>query len=338
MMEELRDERSRAELWRAAVKVPMYTVAFTPILVGSASAYADTGRFSFLTLVLFLTAAICIIAWLNLTNDVFDFDTGIDGNKAESVVNLCGGDKRSRAQVFRIANSFLIVGFASLLGLSFVPVFDPAVLIIMGFAVFGGYSYQGPPFRLGYLGLGEPICFTTWFMSVVAAYYSQLRLDPISARRLRSYGEGTGSTLSSFILLFENLSRPREYTILAAGLLVATPTALILLCSHFHQLEDDKAAGKRSPIVRLGTERASFVVCYCLLGMYTFQVYAWSVGMLPRLAAVLTLLTASKAYELAKFVRAFHDKPKRVRVAKYFAVRLHFLHGVALTLGYALTR
>lgn len=31
-------------------------------------------------------------------------------------------------------------------------------------------------------------------------------------------------------------------------------TTAILFCSHFHQIEGDTAAGKTSPLVRLGTE------------------------------------------------------------------------------------
>jgi len=39
-----------------------------------------------------MMAATCIIAWLNLTNDVFDSHTGVDkaDYKPESVVNLTG--------------------------------------------------------------------------------------------------------------------------------------------------------------------------------------------------------------------------------------------------------
>ncbi len=36
-------------------------------------------------------------------------------------------------------------------------------------------------------------------------------------------------------------------------------TSLVLFCSHFHQVKDDIAAGKRSPIARLGTKRGAEV-------------------------------------------------------------------------------
>ena len=40
-----------------------------------------------------------------------------------------------------------------------------------------------------------------------------------------------------------------------AALLVGLTTTSILFCSHFHQVEGDIAAGKMSPLVRLGTRR-----------------------------------------------------------------------------------
>lgn len=38
----------------------------------------------------------------------------------------------------------------------------------------------------------------------------------------------------------------------AASALVGVTVAAILFCSHFHQIEGDRAAGKMSPLVRLG--------------------------------------------------------------------------------------
>jgi 1,4-dihydroxy-2-naphthoate octaprenyltransferase len=40
---------------------------------------------------------------------------------------------------------------------------------------------------------------------------------------------------------------------------VGVTTTSILFCSHFHQIEGDAAAGKRSPLVRLGAARATQV-------------------------------------------------------------------------------
>jgi 1,4-dihydroxy-2-naphthoate octaprenyltransferase len=41
-----------------------------------------------------------------------------------------------------------------------------------------------------------------------------------------------------------------------SSVVVGITTTIILFCSHFHQIADDKAASKMSPLVRLGTANA----------------------------------------------------------------------------------
>ena len=95
----------------------------------------------------------------------------MDDTKPESVVRLLGGDvsedarKAAVNKVHAIALGCLGLGGAGLFYAASVMAFGAAantaytVLAMLGLAVFGGYAYQGPPFRLSYKGLGEPICF-----------------------------------------------------------------------------------------------------------------------------------------------------------------------------------
>ncbi|XP_050262224.1 2-carboxy-1,4-naphthoquinone phytyltransferase, chloroplastic-like [Quercus robur] len=64
------------------------------ISVGSAAAYFQTGIFSARRYFVLLASSVLIITWINLSNDVYDFDTGADKNKRESVVNLAGRTNR----------------------------------------------------------------------------------------------------------------------------------------------------------------------------------------------------------------------------------------------------
>jgi 2-carboxy-1,4-naphthoquinone phytyltransferase len=91
---------SKFKLWLAAIKPPMYSVAIVPILLGTTIAYRDTGICDRSILITFVTSAILILAWLNLSNDVFDADTGIDKNKVESIVNLTG----KKSLIFWLSN------------------------------------------------------------------------------------------------------------------------------------------------------------------------------------------------------------------------------------------
>ena len=287
---------SKRQLWLAAIKPPMYTVAVIPISFGTALAYWETGKFHLLTYLTFLLSAILIIAWLNLTNDVFDADTGIDVNKAHSVVNLTGNQNL----IFWLANLLLVLGLGGIVLLNYWQQ-DWTVLGIVTACCLLGYTYQGPPFRFGYLGLGEIICFVTFGpMAIAAAYYSQ---------------SGTFS-LSS----------------LWASLLIGLSTSIILFCSHFHQVEDDLAAGKKSPTVRLGTQTGAKVLHASVVLFYLLSFILLVLGTLPK-TIVIVLFSFPLALKLTQVVNENHDLPEQVKNSKFIAVNLHFVSGLLLCLG-----
>jgi 1,4-dihydroxy-2-naphthoate octaprenyltransferase len=284
------------KLWLAAIKPPMYSVAIAPIAMGTALAFAHTQIFQPQVFFTFLSAAILIIAWLNLSNDVFDSETGIDVNKAHSVVNLTG----NKTLVFWIANICLTLGILGILTLSWWQQ-DLTVVYLILICCFLGYTYQGPPFRLGYLGLGEIICFFTFGPGAVsAAYYSQ-----------------TGSF---------------SLEALAASTIIGISTSMILFCSHFHQVEDDLAAGKRSPIVRLGTKRGSQVLMWLTASIYLITIFLAIAGVLPWLT-LLVFASLPFAYRLVDHVTQYHDFPEKVSNSKFIAIHLYFVSSLLLIVG-----
>jgi 2-carboxy-1,4-naphthoquinone phytyltransferase len=290
-------EQPKFKLWLAAVKPPMYTVAIIPITVGSAVAYSQTQFIDLNILRTFLGAAIAIIAWMNISNDVFDSDTGIDLNKAESIVNLTG----NRNLMFWLGNLFLLLGLAGIGSIAWGQQ-DVTVVAIVLLCCLLGYTYQGPPFRLGYKGLGEIIC-TICFgpLALSAAYYSQTQSWSIAN--------------------------------LVASMIIGISTSLILFCSHFHQVKDDLAAGKLSPIVRMGTKMGARVLQWSTASIYVLTVIGVISKLFP-IATLLILLSLPLAFKLTSFVWEYHDRPEIVRTCKYLAVRLHFVSGLLLALGF----
>jgi 1,4-dihydroxy-2-naphthoate octaprenyltransferase len=290
-------EIPRSKLWMAAIKPPMYTVAVIPIWVGTAIAVAETGILDWQTFLTFLLSAILIIAWLNSSNDVFDAETGIDRNKHHSLVNLTG----NRALIFWLSTLFLMAGIAGIVAIAWWQR-DWTILAIVALCCVLGYSYQGPPFRLGYMGLGEPICFITFGpLAVTAAYYSQ-------AQQWASVGNWSASVI------------------------IGVTTSIILFCSHFHQVADDLAAGKRSPIVKLGTMQGARWLTGATLGVFILLVGFVVMGGLPpfSLLMVLSFPVARKMYQ---FVSTHHAEPATVSRCKFIAVEFHFWSGLLLGFG-----
>src|SRR5690242_16351292 len=140
----------KIKLWMAAIKPPMYSVAIMPVWIGTAVAFAEKKVFDLTVFSTFLVAAILILAWENISNDVFDSETGIDKNKHHSLVNLTG----NKRLIFWLGNFCLIAGLLGILAIAIWQK-DPTVFGISLLGCGLGYIYQGPPFRLGYQGLGE---------------------------------------------------------------------------------------------------------------------------------------------------------------------------------------
>ncbi|QFS43989.1 2-carboxy-1,4-naphthoquinone phytyltransferase [Nostoc sphaeroides] len=285
------------KLWMAAIKPPMYSVAIMPIWVGTAVAYAETKIFNGAVFSTFIAAAILILAWENISNDVFDSETGIDQNKHHSLVNLTD----NKPLIFWIGNLCLGLGLLGILAIAFWQQ-DLTVIGIILLCCALGYMYQGPPFRLGYQGLGEILCFFAFGpLAVEAAYYSQ--------------------------------TQTWSMTSLAVSVIVGIATTLILFCSHFHQVKDDIAAGKRSPIVRLGTAKGAQLLVWFTASIYPLTL----LFVLLRISPAWTLLSWVSlpfAVKLCRHVQENHNQPDKVSNCKFIAVAVHFWACLLFGLGF----
>ena len=287
------------KLWLAAIKPPMYSVAIMPILLGTAAAYAVTRTLDLPIFLTFLVSAILILAWENITNDVFDSETGIDQNKPHSLVNLT----RNKNLVFAIGNFCLGTGIFGIISISLWQR-DFTVLGLILLCCVLGYAYQGPPFRLGYQGLGEILCFFAFGpLGVAAAYYSQ--------------------------------TQSWSFTSFAAAILLGLTTSLVLFCSHFHQVEDDLAAGKKSPIVRLGTRRSALLLPWVCGSIFALTVGFVTMNLFP-IWSLLVFISLVPALRLCRHAWQFHDQPLKVSNCKFIAIHFHFWSGILLCLGFVI--
>jgi 1,4-dihydroxy-2-naphthoate phytyltransferase len=288
---------SKKKLWYAAIKPPMYSVAVMPIWVGSAVAFAETRSLNLLVFFTFLISAILILAWENLSNDVFDSETGVDVNKANSVVNLTG----NKSLIFWISNAFLIAGLSGILAIALMQGDFTVIGLVLACCAIG-YIYQGPPFRLSYQGLGEPLCFLAFGpLAFSAAYYSQTKA-----------WSGTN---------------------LAASIGVGIATSLILFCSHFNQVEDDAAIGKKSPVVRLGAKRSAQLLPWICGSFYALTILFVILKLFP-VWTLLSLLSFPVAKKLCHTIGSQYHQPHKLLRCRLIAVELHFWFGLLFGLGF----
>jgi 1,4-dihydroxy-2-naphthoate phytyltransferase len=299
----------RRRLWRAAIKWPMYSVAVMPVLLAAGWRFGQGLPVRLEQLLLFLLAAVLLLAWENLANDVFDADTGVDARgKPHSLVNLTG----RRERVAWLAHGALAVGLALM---ALVALRSSTVVLALVLACCGlGYLYQGPPFRWGYRGLGEPLCWLAFGPCATAA--ALVALAPAAADPGPAAAIPWGPAL-------------------ALGSGPALATTLVLFCSHFHQVAEDAAHGKRSPVVQLGTATAAALVPWFIAASLALQ---WAPVVLGHWAptALLGSVGLLPARGLIQLLRDHHDQPERIVGSKFLALRFQALSGLGLAAGLAL--
>jgi 1,4-dihydroxy-2-naphthoate octaprenyltransferase len=179
-----------------------------------------------------------------------------------------------------------------------------------------GYLYQGPPFRLGYQGLGEPLCWLAFGPLATAA--GLLALAPAAPGAVVPW---------------------RTALMLGSG--PALATTLVLFCSHFHQVEEDAANDKRSPVVQLGTGTAAALVPWFVAGTLACQWAPVLVGPVTQrwpLTALLGIAGLPPARRLIRLLREHHHEAGRISGSKFLALRFQALNGLGLALGLALGR
>ena len=174
--------------------------------------------------------------------------------------------------------------------------------------------------------MGEPLCFLAFGLLATPAFYLAMRptVAVVSAAAAAAI----------------------PATIWALAVCVGVTTTIILFCSHFHQIEGDRAAGKQSPLVRLGTDRAVAVLKVAVALPYacivaTAAAGIVSAGMAPEAGALLlaaSLLTVPAARSLLAFADANHRVPAAIAPLKIFATKLHMAWGLSLVLGLGLGR
>lgn len=283
-----------------AARVKSFAISSMGVLCGTAVAIHD-GYWSWRFLIAWL-GSIAIQAGTNLTNISYNYKgagsgPGIQADTRSSSAVVHAGWLTPQ-QVRR--GGFLCFALGIACGLFLVGLCGPAILWLGLPAVIAGYSYAGPPLRLGYLGLGVVTVFI--FMGPVmvggAYYVMALRFAPDAFAASIPIG------------------------LLAAGIM------------HVNDVRDyasDVNHGKRTLATLTGRLGASHTLAFIDGAAYLATIAAVLAGLLPwlTLAVLVTIPRALGQIKLVyreNSVDALHDAWLR-------GVKLHTEFGILLIAG-----
>ena len=285
-----------------ATRAPFFTATIVPVLLGSALAWRD-GYFHFGYFLLALVGAIAFHAATDVINDYGDHKSGTDDMNQE-LTPFSGGSQMiqeevlSAGQTLRLALIFYAIGIV--IGLYLVAVRGLPVLWIglVGFILSAWYTI--PKIGLAYLGhgLGELVVGLGFGPVMVGgAYYVQA----------------------------QRFTPEMWYASLPVGLLIAA----VIYINEFPDYVADKAAGKKTLIVKLGRQAAVPGYVALMLGTYLLVAVGVLLGLLswPTLVAFLTLPLAVRGIQ---GLRQFYDQTPQLIPSNAVTIQVQLVTGLLL--------
>ncbi len=271
--------------------------AAAPVIVGTAVAFSE-GRFSPGPALAALLGALLLQVGANLANDVFDYKKGADTVARLGPVRVTQAGLLAPGQV--LAGMWLTFGLAALAGLYLFAVGGWPILAIGLLSIAAAIAYTGGPFPLGYYGLGDLFVFIFFgLVAVGGTYYVQA---------------GTVSP-----------------AVLGAAVPVGLLATAILVVNNLRDIETDRAAGKRTMAVRLGTRGAQAEYLLLLAGAYAAPLLLALAGQ----ASPWIMLAWLSGLLLPPLLRLiFREKGRPLNQALAATARLELVYSILLAAGF----
>lgn len=234
--------------WILATRPRTLPAAISPVLVGAALA-AHHGEFNATPVGICLAFALLIQIGANYANDYYDFVSGADNDQRIGPTRAVAAGLISPTAMRRA--TFTVLFLAFIVGLSLVYWGGVWLVIIGVLSILGALAYTGGPYPLGYNGLGDIFVFI--FFGLVAVGFTYFVQTGVFSNTAWLLGAGVGA-LSTNLLVVNN----------------------------YRDLDTDRAAGKRTLVVRWGRPAAwrqyvgSLMLAFAIPLALAIRDHAWT--------------------------------------------------------------
>ncbi len=282
--------------WVMATRLPTLTAALSPVMVGSAVAYA-LGGFRLVVALVALFGAFMIQIATNFANDVFDSEKGADTKERLGPPRAVQMGLLTPREV-RVG-MLVVVVLAVLSGVYLTYVGGWPIVVIGILSVLSGIAYTGGPYPLGYNGLGDVFVMIFFgFVAVCGTVFVQMGSVPPLAW-LASVPMGAIATC-------------------------------VLVVNNVRDRHTDVKAGKRTLAVRFGKKACIFEYVAMIALAYASPVAA--VALLGRSPwALLPLASLPLAIGLLRRVASEEGRP--LNATLFATARLVLLFAVLFSIG-----
>jgi 1,4-dihydroxy-2-naphthoate octaprenyltransferase len=280
--------------WAQGARPRTLGAAISPVLVGTAAAYAEADDVIWWRAGAALVVALALQVGVNYANDYSDGVRGTDSRRP-GPLRLTASGVAAPAAVRNAA--VLAFGVAAVFGLALAIAVDLRLLVVGAAAIAAAALYTGGPRPYGYSGLGE--------VAVLVFF-------------------GFVATAGSACVQIERVPATAWWGALAVGLLACA----ILLANNVRDIDGDRAAGKRTLAVRTGAPAARALFAACVAAAFLAVV---AVGVLEP-PALIGLAAIPLAVVPVRLMATRTDPPSLV-AALVGTARLQLAVAVLLTVG-----
>lgn len=291
---------TRRQAWLLAARPKTLPAALSPVIVGTALAYAD-GGLAWLPALAASLGALLLQILSNFANDYSDFFRGADTPDRLGPLRVTSAGVISPAQM---RNGIIaVIAASALVGLYLIWVGGWPILLIGVAGIVAALAYTGGPFPFGYYGLGELFVFLFFGVAAVCgSYYVQtLTLTP---------------------------------AVVTASFAVGALVTAILVVNNYRDIDTDRRAGKRTMAVRLGRRGAQVEYAALLAFAFLLPVVMWLMEN-ASVWVMLSWLTLPLAMQLIQTLRSATDGPTLNKTLAGTA-RLGLLFSLLLAAGIVL--
>jgi len=287
--------------WLLATRPKTLPAGLTPVIVGSAMAYAHQ-RFVVLPAVAALVVALLLQVGVNLANDYFDYIKGVDTEERLGPVRVTQSGMIAPG---RVKLAMTIVFVLSLLpGFYLTMIGGWPVAAIGAASIIAALAYSGGPYPLASHGLGDLFVFVFFgLVAVCGTYYVQaLELFPM---------------------------------VVFMGVVVGLLITAILVVNNLRDIATDRKTGKRTLAVRIGEHKTRSEYTFLLAVAYAIPVIIWLAGF-GSVWLLLPLASLPLALLQIRLIRQPSDGPALNDLLAKTA-KLSFFFSVLLSIGLILS-
>ena len=287
--------------WWLAIRPKTLPAAAAGVITGTILAWRD-GGFSLGPALAALGVALLLQIGSNLANDVYDDERGADTPDRLGPVRVTQSGLLTRDQVKR--GMKLVLALALAIGIYLTFVRGVLVPVIGGTAVVVALAYTAGPYPLGYHGLGEVCVFLFFGLTAV----------------LGTYWVQTGATSLLAWLM---------------AIAIGAPITAIIVVNNLRDIEQDRAAHKRTITVRVCARATKFEYGTLMMLPYALLAIIVALQALP-LAALLAWLSLPLALQATR--RVFTQSGRALNAALAETGQTALAYSVLFAVGMVLAR